>query len=93
MCDLCDRYADCIPTATPEQLDAVLATATTAVAAGDLEAMDGDRALDARIPGSPLPRSRPITARWVCSACSRVFMLELNACHVAGDGWRPLFGN
>jgi hypothetical protein len=93
MCETCDQYADSIPTTTPEQLDALLARIGAAVKAGELEAMDEDRALRTRQAGAPLPRERPVIARWICAMCSRVFMLELNTCRLAGDGWRPLFGN
>jgi hypothetical protein len=93
MCDTCDQYADSIPVKTPADLDAILATARKAVESGELELMDDDRVFAARHGGEPLPRARPVVGRWICSQCSRVFMLELNSCRVAGDGWRPLFGN
>jgi hypothetical protein len=93
MCDACDRYADSLPVRAPADLDAVLAMARKAVADGDLELMDDDRAFAARHGGEPLPRQRPVVGRWMCTQCSRMFLLEINSCHVASDGWRPLFGN
>ncbi|MBA2482346.1 MAG: hypothetical protein H0V44_16910 [Planctomycetes bacterium] len=93
MCDLCEGFAETIRIASPADLDDLLSRTHSAVAAGTLEPMDADPALRARVPGSPLPRSQPVKQTWVCTQCSRLFLLELNACHLAGDGWRPLFGN
>jgi hypothetical protein len=93
MCETCDAYADSIATPTPAELDAVLKLARKAVDDGDLELMDHDRAFAARHGGEPLPRERPVISRWMCTECSRMFLLEINSCHVGADGWRPLFGN
>jgi hypothetical protein len=93
MCDLCEAYAETIRISAPADLDALLARARCAVAEGALEIMDEDRALHARVPGAPLPRARPVKQTWACSQCSRLFLLELNACRVGGDAWRPLYGN
>ncbi|MBA3708106.1 MAG: hypothetical protein H0W83_04685 [Planctomycetes bacterium] len=93
MCERCDAYAETIRIASPGDLDAQLARAHAGVDEGALEAMDDDRALSQRLPGAPLPKARPVKGTWVCTQCSRLFLLELNSCHLVGDGWRPLFGN
>lgn len=90
MCGRCDAYADQRPAGTDAALAAVLAMAHQAETAGDLEWLDGDAALRTR----PLPaRAGAQRGRWICSECSRVFLLELGTSHPLGDGWRPLFGN
>lgn len=90
MCEACDGYADSITARTPGELDAILSLVRSAEREGHLEHLDGD-ALHARRAGDPVPK--PVLGRWVCSQCSRLFLLELGTCHLAGDGWRPLFGN
>jgi hypothetical protein len=89
MCATCDDYADALPADTPERMVALAARARVAEADGDLEWLDGDQALRA----GQHPPGGPGRARWMCSACSRLFLLEVGSCHVLGDGWRPLIGN
>ncbi len=89
MCATCDDYADALPADTPARMAALAARAREAEALGDLEWLDGDEALRA---GQP-PHGGTARGRWLCSACSRVFLLEVGASHVLGDGWRPLIGN
>lgn len=89
MCATCDAYADALPADTRARLSALAARARAAEADGDLEWLDGDAALRA----GEQPPSGSGRSRWLCSACSRIFFLEVGSCHPLGDGWRPLFGN
>ncbi len=83
-----------MPAASLEQLVALLERARSAEASGDLEWLDGGQELRGLRAGMALPPGPgPLTCRWLCSGCSRVFLLELRSRHSLGDGWRPLFGN
>jgi len=97
MCERCDAYGDSLPAHDAAMLKAILGMVRAAESAGDLEWLDGENlaafgSLAARAAGSP-GAGAPRTGRWLCSACSRMFLLELGSHHATGDGWRPLYGN
>ena len=92
MCDQCDVFAETIAVDSLVMHAKLLARARKAVAAGILEAMDSSHpdetfGLDRTWPTEELRHT------WVCTRCSRLFLLEANTRHVSGDSWRPLFGN
>jgi hypothetical protein len=92
MCEQCDVYAETVPVDSLVTHAKLLSRARKAEAEGVLEAMDAshpaeDFALDRTWPTDELRHT------WVCTRCSRLFLLEANTRHVSGDSWRPLFGN
>jgi hypothetical protein len=92
MCEQCDVFAETIQITSLVMHAKLLARARKAEAEGILEAMDAshppeDFALDRTWPTDELRHT------WVCTKCSRLFLLEGNTRHVSGDSWRPLFGN
>jgi len=98
MCERCDAYGDSLPARDATMLTAILDMVRTAETAGDLEWLDGERLAAfvspaATASGAHGPGDVPRTGRWLCSACSRMFLLELGSHHATGDGWRPLYGN
>jgi len=97
MCERCDAYGDSLPVTDAALLSALLRQVQSAERAGDLEWLDGaGRAgLDAGSArfGAHGYCGAPLTLRWLCSACSRLFLLELGSRQPTGDGWRPLYGN
>jgi hypothetical protein len=98
MCARCDPYGDSLATTSLAQLELVVAMIRKAREQADLEWLDGDeraRVGDAHalLQAARSHADRPLHGRWLCSECSRLFLLELNATTVSGDGWRPLYGN
>jgi hypothetical protein len=98
MCTVCDPYADSLPVASLRELDEVAQMVSRGERAGDLDWLDGDAVVHGLDPfalaqaAAAAPRSA-LNGRWLCSACSRLFLLELNSRAVTGDLWRPLYGN
>jgi hypothetical protein len=97
MCERCDAYGDSLPITDAPMLDAVLDLVRSGQRLGDLEWLDGDTlaAFAARSDRGAAPGldGARRTGRWLCSACSRMFLLELGSRQPTGDGWRPLYGN
>jgi len=98
MCERCDAYGDSLPAGDATVLRPILDLVRAAEAAGDLEWLDGENLADFSAAaaagfGGQAPGAAPHTGRWLCSACSRMFLLEIASRHLTGDGWRPLYGN
>jgi len=98
MCSVCDPYADSLPLGSPRQLTEVLAMVSRGERAGDLDWLDGDLVVHAGdatalAEASAASPRQALSGRYLCSACSRLFLLELNSRAVTGDLWRPLYGN
>lgn len=81
MCPRCDAFHDPVRLDGAAGYAAMLMRARTAVADGELEAMEETVAAG---------RARHVFA---CAQCAQLFILEVGGGHVLGDRWRLLHGN
>ncbi len=89
MCAQCDAFHDSVTLANRADYLAQVDRARAAIAEGTLECVESAPELGEVRAGSAGAARHVLS----CATCAQLFILEVGACDVLGDQWRPLHGN